>query len=256
MLYVPRLQTTLTRRTFVVNVTESIPLNQSWTNATVSFKSIERTAPITKSEALWVDSSTQTLFSWGGEGPYGKTSGADNITLWALRADQQGGGSWAPSVPDNPAVFDTLYRGTAGSATTCNGIGYLLGGLASPASDENVSGGLLPLPGLLTYNMTSATWTNLSATFPEATVQSGEAQCLPFGPNGLVMFLGGMYSSVTDGYTLSPISLNNLTFYDPITNEWFSQMAGGDSTDVPDDRDFFCSVGAAGLNGTFEMYAL
>jgi hypothetical protein len=232
-----------------VNITESIPLSQSWTNASVTFKSIDKTAPDTKTEALWVDLDSQTLYAWGGEGPYGNTTGADNIKLWAFSSDNEGGGSWAAVIPDNPAVFDFLLRGTVGLAATCNGVGFLLGGVATPASDARVSG-TVPLPGLLTYDMKSSTWANVSATSPYATAQSGQAECLPFGPNGLIMFLGGAYSSVADDNALAPVPFNNLTFYDPVTNEWFWQLTGGD---VPDGRSSFCSVGLTGPNGTFEM---
>jgi hypothetical protein len=148
----------------------------------------------------------------------------------------------------HPAVFDVLLRGTVGSAATCNGAGFLLGGVATPASDARVSG-TVPLHGLLTYDMKSSTWVNVSATFLYTTVQGGQAECLPFGPNGLVMFLSGAYSSVADGDALAPVALNNLTFYDPVTNEWFWQLIG----EVPDDRSSFCSVGLAGANGAFEM---
>jgi hypothetical protein len=156
----------------------------------VTFKSINKTGPDAKTEALWVDLDSQTLYAlyaWGGEGPYGNTTRADNIKLWAFSSDNKGCGSGAAVIPENPAVFDVLLRGTVGSAATCNGVGFLLGGVPTPASDARV-GGTVPLPGLLTYDMKSSTLANVSATFPYATAQGGQAECLPFRPNSLAMF--------------------------------------------------------------------
>jgi hypothetical protein len=233
-----------------VNITESISLKQSWTNSTVSFNSIVKSAPNADSFSLWVDADTKMIYAWGGFGPYGNMTGAEHIHLWAFTPDNEGGGSWAASLPNNPAVFTTLLRGTGGGETSCNGIGFFLSGTASLATDASVSGGPMPLPGLLTYNMSSSTWANLSAPTPYATSNFGQAACLPFGSDGLVMFFGGGSNSVTDPAQFSPLLFDNLTFYNPVTEEWFWQLASGE---IPINRNAFCSVGVAGTNGTFEM---
>lgn len=142
-----------------VNITESISLSTSWTNSTVHITSIKRTAPNSKNFALWADETTKKIYAWGGEGPYSDTIGANNVHLWAFTPDNAGSGSWAVSVPDNPAIFTTLLRGSNGAQTSCNGMGFYLGGEATPASDASVKQSVA-LPGLLTYNMSTSTWAN------------------------------------------------------------------------------------------------
>jgi len=216
----------------------------------VSFNSIVKSAPNANCFALWADAATKVIYAWGGAGPYGDTTGASNVHLWAFTPDNQGAGSWAVSIPNNPSVFTTLIRASEGGATSCNGMAYFLGGVAEHDTDTRVSGTIYSPPGLLTYDMSSATWENVSAPAPYATFNFGQVECLPFGPDGLVMFFGGGSNSPTDNAEFTPFSLNNLTIYNPATKEWFWQSTSGD---VPPHRNQFCSVGVAGNNGTYEM---
>lgn len=216
----------------------------------MSFNSIVKSAPNANCFALWADAATKVIYAWGGAGPYGDTTGASNVHLWAFTPDNQGAGSWAVSIPNNPSVFTTLIRASEGGATSCNGMGYFLGGVAEHDTDTRVSGTIYSPPGLLTYDMSSATWENVSAPAPYATFNFGQVECLPFGPDGLVMFFGGGSNSPTDNAEFTPFSLNNLTIYNPATKEWFWQSTSGD---VPPHRNQFCSVGVAGNNGTYEM---
>ena len=234
-----------------MNITQSIPLDQKWTNSTLSIKSIKRIAPNGKNSALWADHKSNSVYSWGGDAPYPDTiaKGADNKNLWAFTPDGKGGGSWASRAANNPAVFLGIRRGAYGISASCNGVGFVLGGRANPYTDSSLRSEI-SMPGLIMYNMGSGNWENRTATGNYETAMAGEAMCLPFGPNGLVMFLGGAFSSLTDPYQLSPINFNNVTFYDPVANIWYSQTTTGSQ---PDQRQYFCSTGVAGPNGTFEM---
>lgn len=173
------------------------------------------------------------------------------MKLWAFTPDDLGSGSWAPSSPANPTIFNTLLRGTNGASTSCNRVGFYLGGKATSISDARVSSDVA-LPGLLTYDMSTSTWNNRTAPAPYNTFQDGKAVCLPFGPNGLVMFLGGGYGLTSNADRFFPILFDNVTFYDEVENRWFWQMTTGS---IPDNRSQFCVVGVEG-NGTFEMYEI
>lgn len=232
-----------------VNNTASIPLSSSWNSSTVTIKSFKRVAPNAKNFALWADPTSKKMYAWGGAGPYNNRTGSRNKQLWAFTPDDAGAGTWAASVPANPAIATSIIRATLGAATTCNGVGYYLGGEASINTDADVSSYTLP-PGLLAYDMSTATWTNHSAPTPYSTLLYGRGTCLPFGNQGLVAFFGGGYRNVDRADSFQPILFNNITFFDPSTKTWSWQLTTGE---LPVNRNQFCSVGVAGPNGTFEM---
>lgn len=237
-----------------VNETASIPLSSTWTNNTVSIKSFKRTTPNAKSSALWPDPANNKLYAWGGR-TYNNQTEADKAQLWAFAPDEKGAGVWAPSNPSNPAVFAPIIRTTLGVYTTCKGVGYYLGGEASQYTDGRlkIDDYALP-PGLLSYNMSTAIWTNhTKVPSPYATLMHGRAECIPFGDQGLVAFFGGGHRQLNRADSFEPLSFNTISFFNPSTDEWQSQHTTSDSGEFPATRSSFCSVGVAGLNNTFEM---
>lgn len=75
----------------------------------------------------------------------------------------------------------------------------------------------------------------------------GTATYVPgFGPNGIILILGGVSGENEDEYP----TFRRLHFMDPVTGQWFAQETSGD---VPDERTTHCSVGVQGHNGTYEM---
>jgi hypothetical protein len=240
-----------------VNKTLSIPLDKSWTNSTVTFQSINKGSyPPVDYPGLWTNPISKEIYSWGGN----DTTSATNKHLWVFVPDGNGGGTWSIQEPANPGVIRTA----GGAAATCGMTGFYLGGFGDEATDEvfasiqSISTDFGP-PGLLAFDMTTRTWSNeTSLPFGAASgvYQFGQAVCVPtFGSNGLLMILGGetiLGLSTYQGPTTPTlyVPLNNLTFYDPAAKNWYWQMTTGDS---PRTRAFFCAVGIAGPNQTYEM---
>ncbi|KAL1881907.1 hypothetical protein Daus18300_000961 [Diaporthe australafricana] len=92
--------------------------------------------------------------------------------------------------------------------------------------------------------MTSSVWTNTSVT---STLVNARAEYAPFGPNGLILLLGGTSGDSPSGL----VDFTNITFYDPVTKQFFSQQATGT---IPTGRQRFCSVGVTGPNKTYEVF--
>ncbi|KAF5679157.1 kelch repeat [Fusarium heterosporum] len=237
-----------------VGVTLSISLKESWTNDTVTLDEIDKgSSPYLKQPALWVDNSSSTIFSWGGQGSYDNVSVARDHHLWAFRADDSGKGTWSIQDPRNSEAFRSSYRTVRGASTTCNGVGYYLGGYAERNSDRRITEGSRVFDGLLTYNMTTQQWSNESTEALGYATWSGSATCLPsIGPAGLILFLGGSKGGVSARSNESdPVSFTNVTIYDPNANNWYWQSTTGGP---PESRVDFCSVGVPGKNGTFEIF--
>lgn len=194
-----------------------------------------------KNPALWPDETSNVMYSWSGEG----FTAASNIHLWKFTPDGKGNGSWAEyGAPDKG-----IRPGTAGSSTVCAGRGFLLGGYGSFNTDTWYRDNI-PQPGLLLYDLAAGAWDNVTAPLPYARSRLGQAACLPFGAEGVVSFFGGAKMAPTSVSTLEYISFENITFYDPSAKQWLWQTTTGD---IPKERMRYCSVGAAGPNGTYDM---
>lgn len=118
-----------------------------------------------------------------------------------------------------------------------------MGGLLTSQSNASV-GSDTTVAGLVSFGMSSSVWTNTSVG---RTLVNAQAEYAPFGPNGLILLLGGTSGDSTSGL----IDFANITFYDPITKQFFSQQATGT---IPTGRQRFCSVGVSGPNSTFEVF--
>ncbi|KAI0975624.1 hypothetical protein F4678DRAFT_483876 [Xylaria arbuscula] len=242
-----------------VNDTLSLSLAEEWTNITASFISTPGPAPAFRGEDLWVDQ--QSFYMWGGQAPNG------NLTtlraLWMFTVDGRGSGDWSTPSPNNDAIFTGIRRGNGASWTTCGGYGLALGGFGwawtdFAFSDWNTQDGFLPLPGLLSYEISSRTWANESANGFNGlgTSHFGEAACLPSsGTNGTGIFLplGGQTSGLTtfSRYGDPLNNFNNLSFFDIATQTWHWQTTTGV---IPPGRVDSCVVGVQGQNDTYEIF--
>ncbi|KAH8199203.1 hypothetical protein TruAng_006609 [Truncatella angustata] len=244
------------RRTgHAVNDTLSIPLDVTWTNKTVPITSIEKAAPVFDTSALWTDQTSESMYMWGGQGPWGNLSKTKD--LWKFSANEN---SWRKQPAANVDIFMSIKRTSNAAVTQCNGMGFFIGGMGSVWTDSSFAAGDLavPSPGMLTYNITSGVWANesLAGLNSYETYISGSAACLPsFGTsgNGMVLALGGEISR-RSGYNSSEpnlIGLGNLSFWDIETKTWFFQQTTGD---IPSPRSKFCVVDVAGQNGTHEIF--
>ncbi|KAH7166474.1 hypothetical protein EDB81DRAFT_782316 [Dactylonectria macrodidyma] len=253
--------TLLNEPTAPLNKTLWLPLDTSWTNSTVNFTEIEQDEPLPVNNLrLWADADSSTIYRWGGDGPAGTTDVAEDIALWSMKVDSAGSGTWAQKTAANDGFFADLYSAASGGGTVCDGLGIYLGGYGSSATDTRLSDTAfpdrMPVPGLLTYNMTGRTWANESTVplnSPDGTWTSGETLCVPgFGDNSLVFVIGGTTTPVTTAARADShfSDFSNITFYDPVAQKWHWQEAGGD---VPRGRAQLCAVGVKGEN-TYDIY--
>ena len=142
-------------------------------------------APALIREAMWSDEARQLIYVWGGVGATGSADVNDSLN-WELTVDGTGGGSWKFEDLESPSQFATLQRASAGAAATYYNTGFNLGGFYTTQNGTDIL-----VPGLLTYNMTSQTWANESATpfTNRGTSMGAEAVCLPaFGRAVLFYF--------------------------------------------------------------------
>ncbi|KAI0974876.1 hypothetical protein F4678DRAFT_421123 [Xylaria arbuscula] len=242
-----------------VDQTLSMSLVETWVNGTPPLTPITKAAPTFLQPALWTDGDEQVFYMWGGQST---TPMPEERRVWRFTADGGGGGTWSIVQPANPHVFAGIKRGRGSSWTTCNGFGVALGGYGWVETDSDLSdhgrSDMLPLPGLLSYQLSTGNWANRSAKAFNGlgTSNKGSAVCVSSSGTqsmGVVLPLGG---STTDLVTLNDGSdilnrLDNLTFYDMGTETWHWQYSSGD---IPPGRKAFCSVIMQGSNNTSEIY--
>jgi hypothetical protein len=202
--------------------------------------------------ALWVDDSASTLHAYGGELSWLTNETPQPLQPWKFIADDQGGGQWTQGKVTSDSDYTPLVHPASGSHTYGNGVGYWFGGHIGEKTWPRRN--WYPVSGLVTYNMSSNTWSNLStAGYGEHLVtHHSVAHFVPdYGDAGLVLWMGGIDSSdtaITDSDP--PRSLGTITMYDPKSGKWFHQRATGT---VPEWRTRACAVGVKGENGTYEM---
>ncbi|KAJ9139468.1 Kelch repeat protein [Pleurostoma richardsiae] len=233
-----------------VNSTLSISLKESWTNATVPINNITKQAPVLNSQAIWTDSSSDSFWIWSGAASAPDEPPVDES--WQFFADGNGSGFWSIKTPANTKVFDQLVR-PEGCAFTQkdNDVGYCMGGLVTSQSNASVTSDTA-ISGLVSFGMTSNVWTNTS-TPGIGTLVNGAAEFVPFGPNGLMVFLGGAEApaGTFDAASTSDRDFTNITFLDPITQQSFTQNTTGTP---PSGRQRFCTVGVQGPSNTYEIF--
>lgn len=179
----------------IVNVTLSIDMRTSWTNDTVSIRSIDKgAAPNLNKQILWPSTDNQTFFAFGGEQGHYDGLGPDppDVSCWQFTADGDGGGLWDMFSPADDSVFHQLTRPDSASGATVGNTGFILKGVASARTSPETLyySGRVPIPGIVSFNITSNLWQNdtmpqyienLSA--PEGLLASVDA----FGTDGLLV---------------------------------------------------------------------
>ncbi|OHW93117.1 kelch repeat protein [Colletotrichum incanum] len=235
-----------------VNSTLSIDLSKSWSASNVTITELSKGSQARSGQALWRNEATNTLWVWGGHSPNGAPR--EDPASWKFEADGKGGGEWSKETPANPTFFTDLKRSEEGAFVSTPDAGFWFGGGASGWTNPNP----IPqaVPGIVTYNMTTKSWANeTSNAFSEnGTVNGGSAIYIPtFGPNGLITVMGGSTSALEPNQRTPTgwLDFNNLTFFDPITRNWYWQQTTGNA---PTARRGFCSVGVNGTNGTYEIF--
>ncbi|KAK3313218.1 hypothetical protein B0H66DRAFT_569792 [Apodospora peruviana] len=244
---------------YAMNGTLSISLKESWTNSSVTIREIAKpaAAPVLNRPALWRDPSGMGFYTLNGVTyMFGQPPPS---SIWKFTADGAGGGSWAEEAPRGSAVvaLSQFTRSVSGAWAQSRDVGYYVSGLANKQTDTSVVGSTqLALPGVIAFNMTSGELTNSSSIGlgPYGTRVSGAADFVPFGPSGLLLFLGGWTSRVAEARAdrlWVDVDFNNLTLYDPSSKKWYSQPTTGAR---PTRRRDFCTVGVQGPNNTYEIF--
>ena len=244
------------RKTNQVNSTLSIDLSKSWTTTEVKFREIPKApGPVKANVALWADPARNSFYSWGGKWEYGVNM--TETALWKFSADGSGGGRWSAETPSNPSTFNGLVPAEFVAFANTNNTGYAIGGIASGWT-ELYRGHSQVIPGMLSYNFDTKEWTNgtISEGFsPFHTLAMASAHYVPtFGPNGLIMVLGGHRLEVDEEPSVgnSPaFNFENMTFFDPIAKKTYSQKATGSIPASP--RSEFCATGFQNTDGGYEM---
>jgi len=121
--------------------------------------------------------------------------------------NDQGGGEWQAALgPTSDLPFPSnMTRPASGASAASPQNGYYLGGFASFGTDPKVNLPLnvnQPLPGLLSFDFETLTWSNTSdggfvasSALIDARVPSGAMQFVPaFGVDGVLLVMGGLRS--------------------------------------------------------------
>ncbi|KAI1105155.1 hypothetical protein F4804DRAFT_148260 [Jackrogersella minutella] len=242
---------------YAVNSTLSLNLNESWTNETVIFRSIPKTAPLLDQQIYWSDPSNGAgaLYTWGGMAAGSGSPPANE--QWLFNADGTGGGAWSQITQRDFRDFSGLAQTVGAAFAQSSHVGYALGGQATSKTDSSIQKEYpgYALTGLVSYDFQTGQWNNAS-TVPYyegfGTSLNARAEYVPFGPNGLLLFLGGAEAPFdANDKNIVQCNWNSLMITDPVTGEWYRQATSGAR---PPTIERACSVGVQGPNNTYEIF--
>ncbi|KAF7513059.1 hypothetical protein GJ744_011325 [Endocarpon pusillum] len=142
-----------------INDTFSISLSCSWTNRTVTFNQIAKTAPVLNYVSLWTDSSNSSFYAWEEKSamllPLDQLLPVPENSVWKFTPADGGSGSWSEQAMPSNSIFSSLAR-PAGA------IGGYSSGRTTPQTAEVDD--FVPIPGIVSYDIEAGTLKNLSAT--------------------------------------------------------------------------------------------
>lgn len=235
---------------YAVNTTLSLPINEAWTNDSVTLRSIAKTAPAQDQQVLWSDPANSAFYTWGGMTAW--FGAAAENAIWKFTADGSGGGAWSEVSVANVVAWSTAIRTVGSAYTTVNGVGYAVGGEATTGSDQSVSGTSLAVQGVVSFDTAAREWNNASSAGLGAngTTFSGRLEYAPFGPSGFLVLLGGSMAAVGAVTEYEQIEWNSIWVMDLQNNTWYEQAVTGTK---PTKREGHCTVGVQGPNGTYEI---
>jgi hypothetical protein len=204
--------------------------------------------PILDFGSLWCNETGGNLITGfaGGQSPLNNAP-LPELSLWSFDPDNNGGGSWNEVLSSDNAAWKNLQRPLNGLKAAGGGKGYVLGGC-------NATNGI-PLPGIVSIDLTNLTITNSSAAGYNAngTAELGELHYVPsFGPQGVFVILGGDISPL-DTYSpgMNLQSFDKVTIFDPSSGNFYNQSTTGNP---PQPRAQFCTAGVASSNGSYEIF--
>ncbi|KAH0432819.1 kelch repeat protein [Colletotrichum camelliae] len=241
-----------------VNSTLSINLKQSWNSANVTMLSAPKgETPRMDFQGVWRDTESKSFYVWGGQVPYWIKPPENDI--WRFVVDGNGGGSWSKRSPPNLADLYKLDRATEGAFCQSKTTGYYFGGYANSRTDMSITDKdkTRNVPGLVSYDMTTGSINQTTFQGPgNFTFKGGAMEYVPFGPDGLLLVLGGFQGAPTEtGYgKWTGVDFTSVNLYDIKANKWHSQRTTGSKSSIPPPTEKFCTVGVQGPNKTYEIF--
>ncbi|QIX01373.1 hypothetical protein AMS68_006890 [Peltaster fructicola] len=225
--------------------TYSIDLTSSWSTSDVTITPIEKTTSLSfSSGTLWLNASGDSFYQFDGgvsltQGPYNV---APPSQLWSYALNSQSS-RWTNATTPDVVKLKRIQSGTYASG---GGLGFALGGWQSYDTDQSVGLGDHYVGGMVVFNSTSQTFTNVSSFGDYTYSSSGAGHFVSsYGPAGIFMPFGG--ASMTG----SVLPLDYITMYEPTTQTWKRQRTTGD---IPAPVQNACVAGASGDNGTYEIF--
>lgn len=241
--------------------TLSIDLSVDWTNSSVVINSYAKPSGVPNLDdgSLWYSDKDNALIAGfaGASARFNTPSSPWPLGLWKFKLDGQGGGSWTQDADATAAISSgSLTRPYQGLSAWGRDSAFTLGGYENDRTSpqtRNISS-MVPLPGMVQYNMTTGTFRNSSAAGYSfnGTAVRGVLHYVPFfGAQGVYVVLGGDVPT-REGYSPGSNlhSFQTLTVFDPATSTFYNQTTTGN---VPSGRIEFCATGANSTNGTYEM---
>ena len=231
------------------DATYGIDLSKDWTNASLIRVRNQEPRPFSTRarKVLWYDERAGVIYGFGGQqNMWGIFNVTPEESIWGFQENLDGKAAWNQVVGVDSAIsFPSDIFGTArGKSCSDEKIGYYLGGIIWPGSSPKASN-LWFNRGLLRFDFETLQLTNSS----ELGFQSdpGALMNVPiFGPNGVLIALGGGVSPAA-----SPSSLDRINIFDKEQQKWHYQIAEGD---IPSPRRYYCAVGVQGKgHESFEM---
>ncbi|KAF2140749.1 uncharacterized protein K452DRAFT_50805 [Aplosporella prunicola CBS 121167] len=245
----------------------SIDLSQDWTNDTVTLHSTTKPSdvPSLVGGGLWYDDDKDLLYT----GFAGRVSIFDTsqwtdmepypMGIWTFKPDGTGSGTWGTAIESNASVFDNdtdsyITRPYIAAVAHGAGAGYVLGGAKTYQTAPGAVDGeqIVPLSGMLKFNMSTQTLTNVTVDGPRFHGVSQYASMLYvpyFGSEGVFVVLGGNQLNETGSDRL--LDWGVVSVFDPVSGKWWDQETTGNR---PENRKEFCSTGLPSDNGTYEIF--
>ena len=169
----------------------SMDLSKSWDPSSVNIQSTPKPdgVPTLVSPSLWYSQKNNFLYTGftGRISFFGGPIPDARITLWPVAPNGSGGGSWK-NVKNGSDEFPVISRPFVPLQAYGNETELVLGGMANKgteAKQANVSG-QLPLPGLISFDMSTNTFNNSTVTDAyggNGFAVNGGMHCVPsFGP--------------------------------------------------------------------------
>jgi len=169
-------------------------------------------------------------------------SNLPDLSLWALKPDNAGSGTWTQATDaNNVSAWSSLVYTSGGMQGYDANSAYVLGGVADESG--------VWVPGMVEFDMRTRNFTNHSTSSSTVSdlngINKGALQYVPsFGPQGIYVAMGGWTRSASGFFSTVHV-------YDPAQQAWYKQPTAGT---YPSGRVEICTAGVNSTNGTFEIF--